>query len=184
MSSQSEILQQAVEVLRRGEALTMDSVAREVGLTKPGVMHYFATKEALTVAVVDYIVDGWEADLRAREHGDGTTLGKLRSYVDYALTADFDASDLALLSDIRLRERLCARWVERLCARWVERLEPWLGWDIEATTSRRASLRAARLLADGAWMNSALGIATAYDDEREDLHAIALGLLNQGGTGQ
>lgn len=176
MSSQSEILQQAVEVLRRGEALTMDSVAREVGLTKPGVMHYFATKEALTVAVVDYIVDGWEADLRAREHGDGTTLGKLRSYVDYALTADFDASDLALLSDIRLRERLCARWVERL--------EPCLGWDIEATTSRRASLRAARLLADGAWMNSALGIATAYDDEREDLHAIALGLLNQGGTGQ
>lgn len=154
----------------------MDSVAREVGLTKPGVMHYFSTKEALTVAVVDHIVDGWEADLRAREHGDGTTLGKLRSYVDYALTADFDASDLALLSDIRLRDRLSARWIERL--------EPWLCWDIEAPTRRRASLRAARLLADGAWMNSALGIPTAYDDEREDLHAIALGLLDEGGTEQ
>lgn len=170
MSSQVEILHHAVEVLRRGGALTMDAVAREAGLTRPGVLHHFASKEALTVAVVDHIVDLWEEDLRKRARSDDSALGRLRSYVDFALTAEFDASDLALLADVRLRDRLCARWIEQL--------DPWLGWNVNGPAAQRAGLRAARLLADEAWMNSALGISTVHQDERENLHAIALGLID------
>jgi len=40
--------------------------------------------------------------------------------------------------------------------------------------------RAARLLADGAWFNTALGIPTVRDDERSVLRAIALQLVNEG----
>ncbi|MEI5604275.1 helix-turn-helix domain-containing protein, partial [Streptomyces brasiliscabiei] len=62
MPTKIELLDHAVEVLRRGDALTLDAVAREAGLTKPGVVHHFGTKEVLTVAVVNRIIDRWEAD--------------------------------------------------------------------------------------------------------------------------
>ncbi|CAI7614558.1 unnamed protein product [Penicillium discolor] len=161
-----------VEVLRRGDALTLDAVAREAGLTKPGVVHHFGTKEVLTVAVVNRIIDRWEADLHTRASTDAEPIDKLRAYVDYALNGDFDSSDLALLADVNLRERLSALWAERLT--------PWLGSNIDTDPASRASLRAARLLADGAWFNAALGIPTVRDDERSVLRAIALQLVNEG----
>ena len=46
MATKPEILDDAIEVLRRGEPFTIDAVAREAGLTKPGVVHHFETKEA------------------------------------------------------------------------------------------------------------------------------------------
>lgn len=172
MPNKIELLDPAVEVLRRGDALTLDAVAREAGLTKPGVVHHFGTKEVLTVAVVNRIIDRWEADLHTRASADAEPIDKLRAYVDYALNGDFDSSDLALLADVNLRERLSALWAERLT--------PWLGSDIDTDPASRASLRAARLLADGAWFNAALGIPTVRDDERSVLRAIALQLVNEG----
>ena len=41
------ILDAAFDVLRRGDTLTIAAVARDAGLTKPGVVHHFATKEVL-----------------------------------------------------------------------------------------------------------------------------------------
>ena len=172
MPTKIELLDHAVEVLRRGDALALDAVAREAGLTKPGVVHHFGTKEVLTVAVVNRIIDRWEADLHTRASADAEPIDKLRAYVDYALNGDFDSSDLALLADVNLRERLSALWAERLT--------PWLGTDIDTDPASRASLRAARLLADGAWFNAALGIPTVRDDERSVLRAIALQLVNEG----
>ena len=172
MPTKIELLDHAVEVLRRGDALTLDAVAREAGLTKPGVVHHFGTKEVLTVAVVNRIIDRWEADLHTGASTDAEPIDKLRAYVDYALNGDFDSSDLALLADVNLRERLSALWAERLT--------PWLGSDIDTDPASRASLRAARLLADGAWFNTALGIPTVRDDERSVLRAIALQLVNEG----
>lgn len=172
MPTKIELLDHAVEVLRRGDALALDAVAREAGLTKPGVVHHFGTKEVLTVAVVNRIIDRLEADLHTRASTDAEPIDKLRAYVDYALNGDFDSSDLALLADVNLRERLSALWAERLT--------PWLGSDIDTDPASRASLRAARLLADGAWFNAALGIPTVRDDERSVLRAIALQLVNEG----
>lgn len=172
MPTEPELLDHAIGVLRRGEALTIDAVARDAGLTKPGVVHHFHTKEVLTLAVVNRIIDRWEADLRSRAPQDANATEKLRAYVDYALTGDFDPSDLALLADVNLRERLSDLWAQRLT--------PWFGSDIAGDPATRASLRAARLLADGAWFNAALGIPTVHDDERAILRAIALQLVNEG----
>lgn len=172
MPTKPELLDSAITVLQRGENLTIDAVAREAGLSKPGIVHHFPTKEALTVAVVDRIIDRWESGLRARATDDASSIDKLRAYVDYALTETFDPSDLALLADVNLRDRLCTLWAQRL--------DPWFGNHIEADPASRASLRAARLLADGAWFNAALGIPTVRDDERTVLRVIAIQLVNQG----
>lgn len=172
MPTKHEILDNAITVLRRGEALTLDAVARGAGLTKPGIVHHFGTKEGLTVSVVDRIVDRWEENLRTRTPKNSSALVRFRAYVDFALTGNFDQSDLALIADLRLRESLCALWAERL--------DPWFGTTIEGGVGQRASLRAARLLADGAWFNQALGIRTMNDDERDAVRAIALQLVNAG----
>ncbi|PCE43414.1 TetR family transcriptional regulator, partial [Acinetobacter baumannii] len=53
MANKNEILELAIAVLRRGEPLTLDAVAKEVGLTKAGLVHHFRTKEVLAEAVGD-----------------------------------------------------------------------------------------------------------------------------------
>ncbi|MBG6181964.1 TetR/AcrR family transcriptional regulator [Arthrobacter sp. CAN_A1] len=172
MSSPLEILDHATTVLRRGEALTLDAVAREAGLTKPGVVHHFSTKETLVTSVVAHIVDRWEAELTSQAPDATTPVEKLRAYVDYAVTGEFDYSDLALMIDPRIRDRLAELWVARL--------DPWFGDRIDGTPAQRASLRAARLLADGAWFNSALNISTVRADETAIVCRIAQGLIDQG----
>lgn len=42
MATKEDLLDDAIAVIRRGEALTADAVARESGLTKPGVMYHFS----------------------------------------------------------------------------------------------------------------------------------------------
>ena len=54
------ILAAAFTQLDAGRAVSLDSVARIVGLTKPGVMYHFPTKEALVLALVDSVLDRWE----------------------------------------------------------------------------------------------------------------------------
>ena len=173
MPTRPEILDAAIAVLSRSEALTLDAVARETGLTKPGVIHHVGSKEGLTIAVVDRIVDLWEADLRERAGSeDAGPVDRLRAYVAHALRGDFESSDLALIADSRLRARLCEQWAQRL--------DPWFGFEVDNSATKRASLRAARLLADGAWFNSSLGISTMRDDEHEDLYALAMQLIEDG----
>ena len=57
MANKTEILDAALVALRQGETLTLDSVAAHAGLTKPGIAHLFKTKGALTVAVVERLMD-------------------------------------------------------------------------------------------------------------------------------
>ena len=176
MPSKPEILDAAIASLRNGEALTIDALARATGLTKPGVVHHFPTKDVLASAVVDRIADRWEADMLARTPDGSDPLQRLRAYVDFALTGQFDTSDLALLADPRLRDSLLQQWVDRL--------DPWFGIDIEGPLERRAQLRAARTLADGAWFNKALGLSTMTFDEEAVVHEIAKKLLNNGDSSQ
>lgn len=165
--SKSDLLESAVEILARGEPLTLDAVARASGLTKPGVIHHVGSKEGLMVAVVDHVIDRWTEDLDARLPSDATDVDRLAAYVDHAVSTDFDPSDLAPLADIRLRETLRDRWTEKLSS--------WLV--ASASGPLRARRTAARLLADGAWFNSAAGIETMSEDERAEVRRIAQQLI-------
>lgn len=172
MATRDELLDQAVAVLRRGDVLTLDALAREAGLTKPGVVHHFSTKQGLMLAVVDHIVDQWETDLLKLAGPDADGATRLRAYVEHAFTGTFDASDLAVLADPHLRERMRQQWITRLT--------PWLGTPAEAGP-RPAGELAARLLADGAWFNQALGVPVVDDAERLAVRQLALELLDAPG---
>ncbi len=164
------LLDAAIELLRDGQVVTLDSVAKEVGLSKAGVVHHFPTKQALMLGVVDRVADGWEAALHAETGPDAGPIERLRIYVDYVLRTDFDGGDLALLADPHLRAELAARWAERLA--------PWTDTDTVSDPAGRARLQSARLIADGLWADSAIGLLTMTADERDRVRDLALGLID------
>ncbi|MEV7419490.1 TetR/AcrR family transcriptional regulator [Streptomyces sp. NPDC089919] len=78
-----EILQAAVEVIaERGfRGASLGAVAERVGLTQQGVLHYFPSKEALLVAVLEER-DRWDTGGGARD-GQSWRLDLLASLVEY-----------------------------------------------------------------------------------------------------
>ena len=72
--------------------MSLDSVARSVGLTKPGVMYHFPTKEALMLALVDSVLDRWEEALIARLGSSPTEAvasARIGAYLDWSLSGGF-----------------------------------------------------------------------------------------------
>lgn len=164
MSPRNRLLELATSILSRGDVLTLDTLAAEADLSKAGVIHHFRTKEGLMRAVIEAILDRWEEELAARAAVRPGPHARLRAYIDHSFTETFDASSLAFLADVRLRDELRQLWSDRL-ASWID-------------DSGKPSHAAARLLADGAWLNQALGTADFSPGLKRELQAIAEGLLD------
>ena len=67
-----EVILDAAEALIRREGaarLTIDAVAAEAGLSKGGVMHHFASKDALIAAMVRHQLGRMDAEVTAIEAG-------------------------------------------------------------------------------------------------------------------
>lgn len=165
MVTKDEILDSALDVLRDGDTLTIDAVARAAGLTKPGVVHHFATKEGLALAVLDHLLEKWEAELTELAGPNADPTGRLRAYVEYTLLGDMDPADLALLADPKLRDKLSAHWTDRM--------NSWFG------QSDNPNIVAARLIADGAWIDRCLGMLPLDRPQRAAVVDIALSLLQK-----
>ncbi|MFB1299166.1 TetR/AcrR family transcriptional regulator [Mycobacterium sp. pW049] len=171
-SSAVLILDTARGLLDEGATVSLDSVAQAAGLTKPGLMYHFPTKSALMDALVDHVVDSQEREL-------STYLGvpveqasprqRLGAYVRWALQSQHRRSDLVMLSDPRLADRMLARWTQRF-HRWVE-------VPADAPEADRARLHAARLIADGAWLADSSRTFPLRNDERPQVLSVALELL-------
>ncbi|MFI6871573.1 TetR/AcrR family transcriptional regulator [Nocardia sp. NPDC050406] len=172
--SRNKILDGALEILRAegGGTITLEAAAKQVGLTKPGLMYHFPTKEALMLAVVDHAAARWEQRLLDHLGGppqEATAAQRIRSYVEVALTEQFDRADFAIFADAVYRSALTAAWVARF--------EPWLTLPPELPAAERARLTAARLLADGYWAASATGVFPVPEHERAALLATVNNLL-------
>ena len=165
MTTKPQILDAALDVLRDGRSLTIDAVASEAKLTKPGVVHHFPTKEALSFAVLEHLLARWEAELSERAGAGASPEQRLRAYAELTLLGEMDTADLALFADPRLREKLSVRWGERMDA--------WFG----SLSHPRAA--AVRYLADGAWIDRCLGILPQDHDQRAAVLDVALSLLEK-----
>ncbi|MFI0356410.1 TetR/AcrR family transcriptional regulator [Actinomadura sp. 9N407] len=169
-NKRERILQGALELLRveGGGTITLDAAARQAGLTKPGLMYHFATKEALMLGVVEYVAERWELLLLARLDGpleSASPYQRIRAYVEVALTERFDRADFAIFSDAVYRDALTDTWVRRF--------EPWLTVPGGLPEPDRARLTAARLLADGYWTAAATGVFPVPEADRARVLAIA-----------
>ncbi|MEV0263897.1 helix-turn-helix domain-containing protein [Streptomyces sp. NPDC050617] len=172
-TTKDRILDGALELLRveRG-AITLDAAAKQVGLTKPGLMYHFPTKEALMLGVVDHVAGRWEALLRGRLGQSPETASphqRIRAYVEVALSGRFDRADYAIYTNALYRQALTATWVRRLA--------PWLTLPGSLPGPVRARLTAARLLADAYWAAAATDVFPVPDRDRAELLTVAETLL-------
>ena len=172
-SSRDDILDCALDLLREGGAMSLDSAARAAGVTKPGLMYHFPTKALLMQALVDHLVDGWERELRRRLPAQSeerpSVHDRLTAYVDWVCEGDFDSSDLVMFSDPRLREPLTTQWTVRM--------RPWVHVPEHLPEAERSRLVAVRLLADGIWFAQASNALPLDDAEVERVQALAHELI-------
>jgi AcrR family transcriptional regulator len=172
MSSKAEILDGALAMLQAGGSVSLESAAKRAGLTKPGLMYHFPTKEALMLALVDHVVDGWERRLTSFLEGpvgEASPAVRMTAYLEWSLSGDADLGDLVMFAD----PRLC----ERLTAHWVERMRPWLAVPEDVAPGERARLTAVRLMADGLWFADAMGNLPPDDGTRSGIRELARSMM-------
>ena len=168
------MLEAAEGQLREVGSLSLDTAARAAEVSKAGLMYHFRTKEVLMSAVVDRIMDRYEAGLTALLPGEGdpataTVRERLAAYVTWSCEAELDVSDLVMFTDPRLRESLTRRWIERF--------EPWLAVPTDLPSREQSRLLSARLLADGVWLAGASGTLPLTASQRAGVRRVALDLL-------
>ncbi|SKB09771.1 TetR/AcrR family transcriptional regulator [Aeromicrobium choanae] len=171
-SLRDDILESTLELARTGAAISLESAARATGITKPGLMYHFPTKEALMTAVVDHLMDGYERDLQDRLGADPTAPSateRLIAYLDWVCEGRFDSGDLVMFADPRLRDTLTSRWNERI--------SPWVAVPDSLPATRRARLHGVRLIADGMWFNAAGNGLPLSDSDRAAVRALAHQLI-------
>ncbi|GAA2676442.1 MULTISPECIES: TetR/AcrR family transcriptional regulator [Actinosynnema] len=153
-SNRTKILEAAFALVQREglTRLTLESVAVEAGLTKGGLMYHFPTREALLVALHEWLAEQWEGQLEAeagKRAVDATATERLAAYARVSLESATRA-DLQLMLESVPHDEQTWPWADVL-SRWSEPAE-------NAERDDAALVRlVARLAADGLWMYQALG---------------------------
>src|SRR5699024_4008783 len=158
-----------------------DSAARAAGVTKPGLMYHFSTKEQLLGAILDRMSARYERELLAQvadrfpgavdDLASAPAEQRHLAYLEWACRAELSAADLVIIADPHLRVTLTERWQEQV--------ETWLHVPAVAGPVRRARLLAVRLMADGFWFDRAAGLLDEVGAEAERLRSLAADLLEE-----
>ncbi|AMT97634.1 MULTISPECIES: TetR/AcrR family transcriptional regulator [Psychrobacter] len=150
------LLDQAARItLEQGlSKVTFQAVADATGVTKGGVMHHFATKNALVLEVFNDAMAKFEAEVDAAMAKDAVSYGSFtRAYIDATISlgekgqAEFDNQAtlyVLMLGDSELRA-LWAKWANAQLKKY------------EATDNTE-TLCMVRLVVDGIWLSDFSGI--------------------------
>lgn len=134
----------------------LDAVAADAGVSKGGLLYHFPSKEALAEALVERLVEGFDADQARLIDRDDQQNGRwTRAYLRSTVTPKGEPADgsAALMAGILAgmggnRERLGPLY--EAFARWQDQLED------DGVDPVRATL--VRLAADGLWLSALLGL--------------------------
>ena len=178
-SAREAMLDAAEAHLGADGTLTLDSAARAAGVTKPGLMYHFSTKEQLLGAILDRMTARYEREMLALvvvRHGaeiedfaEAPAEHRVLAYLDWACTGAIDAADLVIFADPHLRVTLTERWEGQLSR--------WLGIPAGVDAGRGARLLAVRLMADGLWFDRASGLDVGSEGQLDQARELARDLL-------
>lgn len=156
-------------------ALTLAAVAARAGVSKGGLLYHFGTKEALVKALVERLVQ--EFDAAVSERADGTPGSYTRAYVD----ATFD-----IVGD-RDPHRARRRWAVVAAAATASELaeplrEATRRWHRHDDGVDTVTARVVRLAVDGLWEATDYAPDLFDTDEQDALRRRLLGLLAEAPT--
>lgn len=164
-SSRIDILDAAVRVVNTtdGIDITYESVSREAGLTKAGLMYHFPTKDALMIGVIEHVVDRWKAELLGvlgRPLDESTLRERVHAFVLFASEGGVTQGEFTVFAEAVRRPVLAAPWLEYL--------KTWFGFDESGDDT---GVLTAWLAANGLWIAEATGILSVSDQQRTSLVA-------------
>jgi AcrR family transcriptional regulator len=169
-SARERLLDAAVAVVRRdgAQALTLDAVAAEAGVSKGGLLYHFKSKRDLLDAMIARWLDQWQSEFDAEEAaGEGFPAAFVRtSHLGGAPTEERQTEN-GLLAAIASEPAVLAVVRDRY-ATWQDRVEREGSDPVEATV--------ARLAADGLWLADLLGLAPPQGELRDRVLARLLEL--------
>jgi AcrR family transcriptional regulator len=152
------------------QALTLDAVAAEAGVSKGGLLYHFKSKRDLLDAMVERWLGEWQDEID--ESADG---GFLTGYVHAThlggVAPEQRDAEFGLVAAL-IAEPEVLEVVRRRFAEWQARAEREALDPVEATV--------ARLAADGLWIADLLGLAPPRGELREKVLARLIELARAG----
>lgn len=173
MIQKKDIIQVAQEIMKKGESVSLDTVARKIGLTKAGLVHHFPTKKALMISLVNDVAERWKTMLENATPYPSPE-ERMITYLNYALSDEIDSSDFAFMADYKLKDELYKRWAELIDA--------WFDFSDIKDSERKNALTTVRLIADGAWFDRGLGMLKISDTERQSIILYSEEILSKGAS--
>lgn len=167
------------------DAIRLDAVAVEAGVSKGGLLHHFRSKQALLEGVLERLVERFEAELPPSGSPPGSFA---RAWLDTTIP-DTDSPD-AGTRDTEITERAAGEQVAvallaglsggadllgafRQCYQgWQDRLA---GDGIDPVTATLV-----RLAVDGWWMARLLNLAPPHGDLHRELRARLAAMIQEG----
>ena len=161
--TRAKLLDAAGAVIRRDgpQALTLDAVAAQAGVSKGGLLYHFKSKRELLDGLVDRWMDDFQRDIDA-EAGNFA-----RRYV--AANDGAHAEEVGMLAALVADPQVLAAVRDRH-ETWQDRVASEGGDPVDATV--------ARLAADGLWLADLLGTAPPRGQLRERVLARLLELCD------
>ena len=144
--------------------LTLESVAREAGVSKGGLLHHYPGKDALISGVFDRVVEWFDCQVDARLEADETIPARFsRAYLRLIANIDMSVPEEKRLAVLILMlssdPQCCAQWNS-----WVEaRLHQ------HHQTDATPLARTLRLAADGLWLSDLGGGPDSSPSTRSDI---------------
>jgi AcrR family transcriptional regulator len=165
--TKERLLDAAGAVVRREgpQALTLDAVAAQAGVSKGGLLYHYGTKREL----IEALVERWLADFQ--RDIDAADPHFVRGYVRASDPAGEIADELGLLAAL-VADPAVLRTVRERYAIWQDRVEREGSDPVDATV--------ARLAADGLWLAELLGMAPPRGNLRDQVLARLLELAGSG----
>jgi AcrR family transcriptional regulator len=162
-SSRTEILDAALRVVDAvgGADITYESVAREAGLTKAGLMYHFPTKDALMIAVIEHVIARWQGELGEMLDApleESTLADRVRAFVSFAGQGGVTQGEFVVFSEAVRRPELSGPWLAYL--------RTWFGFGEDADA---VPLLLVWLAANGLWIAEATSVLTVTPTQRDAL---------------
>lgn len=162
-SSRDEILGAALRVVdaEGGGDLTYDSVAREAGLTKAGLMYHFPSKEDMMIAVIEHVISRWQDELQAElgvPLGETTLAERVRAFITFAGEGGVTRGEFVVFFEALRRPALSGPWRRYL--------RDWFGFGDGTDVT---PLMLAWFAANGMWIAEATAIVPISASQREEL---------------
>jgi AcrR family transcriptional regulator len=161
--TRGRLIAAAAAVIRRdgAQALTLDAVAAEAGVSKGGLLYHFKSKRELLDGLVERWLDEFQEDIDAA--GGAFPAGYVRA------SDGAKAEEAGLLAALVADPAVLAAVRDRY-ATWQDRIATEGGDPVEATV--------ARLAADGLWLADLLGMAPPEGELRRKVMARLLELCD------